>query len=186
VRRRVIAAAACLGLAACSTGAIPPPQATLDNIQAVRAAGVAPMRVGSFNPGPDISAQSDKSISVRAGVMAAPDGSFARYLGSTLEAELKGAGKLDPGASLTVTGVMTRSHVDSAMPNAHGSLGATFTLTRGGQVVFDKALLVEDTWPSAFMGAEAIPDAENHYLALYPKLVGKLLADPEFKAAARP
>lgn len=35
----------------------------------------------------------------------------------------------------------------------------------------------------AFTGAVAIPDALNHYSALYAALADKLFADPEFRAA---
>jgi len=173
-------------LGACAMQALPPPVATLDNIQALRAANIAPMKVGAFTPAPGAPTQMDQSITIRAGVQPAPEGSFARYLGDTIAVELTNAGKLDPGSTLVVSGVVTDTHVDSGLSGtAHAALGARFTLTRAGKVVFDKPLSVEANWESEFVGAVAIPDAVNHYTDLFQKLTGKLFADPDFGAATR-
>jgi hypothetical protein len=64
-------------------------------------------------------------------------------------------------------------------------LAASFTLSRDGHPVFTKTLSVESTWDFQFFADIAIPDAFNHYAGLFPALVGKLLADPDFRAAAR-
>jgi hypothetical protein len=176
--------AAVLALGGCAMGDLPPPQASLDNIQALRGAQIDSMAVGAFTPGPGRPSEMDRSVTVRAGNQAAPGGSFARYLGDTIGAELKGAGRLDPNATLVVSGVVTDTHVDSAMPTAHAALAAHFTLIRGGRVVFDKTLSVDSSWDSNFIGAVAIPDALNHYTGLYPALAAKLFADPDFVAAA--
>jgi hypothetical protein len=186
VRGGTIAALALAGagLAACAVAPVPPPTATLDNIQAIRGAGLAPLKVGDFTPGPGAPTQMDKTVTVRAGTQAAPAGSYAKLLGQTLEAELKGAGKLDPASSLVVSGVVTDTHVDSSMPDATARLAAHFTLKHNGAVAYDKTLDVSVTWKSTLLGAVAIPDAFNHYNALYPALVTKLVSDPQFRAAA--
>jgi hypothetical protein len=172
-------------LSGCAMEALPPPQATFGNIQAVRAGNFAAMRVGDFVAGPGAPTAMDKRIAVRAGVQAAPGGSYAKWLGETLAAELKGAGKLDPNAALVVSGVVTQTHVDSAMPNGNAQLEARFTLKKNGAVAFDKTLDARSTWTSGFIGAVAIPDAFNHYNALFAEIVTRLLSDPDFKAAAR-
>jgi hypothetical protein len=169
----------------CAVEALPPPQATLGSIQAIRAGGFSPMRVGEFVAAPGAPATMDKRITVRAGTQAAPSGSYARLLGETLEAELKGAGKFDPNAPLVVSGIVTQAHVDSAMPVATAALQARFTLKKNGAVAFEKTLDASSTWASNFIGAVAIPDAFNHYNALFAELVSRLLTDADFKAAAR-
>jgi hypothetical protein len=181
-----LAGAAALILVACAEPALPPPQASLDNIQTLRAADIAPVKIGAFSPAPGSPAMMDKSIIVRAGTQAAPEGSYAAYLADTLAAELKGAGRLDPNSSLVLSGMITDTHADAAMPMASARLAARFTLSRSGQTVFDKTLSVEAEWNSDFVGAVAIPDAFNHYSGLFPQLATKLFADPEFKAAAKP
>lgn len=182
--RALLLSLSLLPLGACALAPVPAPQATLSNIEAIRAGGVGPMQVGEFIPGPGSPTAMDRKITIRAGSQAPPDGSYAKLLGETLAAELRGAGKLDPHSTLVVSGIVTKTHVDSAMPDATAELEAHFILKRDGAAVFDKTLDVQSTWKSDFMGAVAIPDAFNHYNALFPEIVSKLLSDAEFKAAA--
>jgi hypothetical protein len=170
--------------AGCAMAPLPPAQATLDNIQAVRASHVAPMGVGAFTAAPGRPTEMDKSIAVRLGVVDAPGGSFAHYLGDTLAAQLKGAGRYDPVSTLTVSGVVTETHLES-QPKPGAAIAARFTLTRAGKVVFEKTLRADADWDWNYFADVAIPDAMNHYAGLFPALVGKLLADPDFQAAAQ-
>jgi hypothetical protein len=172
-----------ISLGACAMPPLPPPAPTASNVGLARASGIAPVAVGAFSTAPTLRGR-DQSISVRAGSMAVPGG-FAQYLGDTLTAELQAAGKLDAKSRITVSGILTDSHVDSAMPTGSGRLAATFVITRDGKEMFSKPFVVSAEWPSASMGAVAIPDAMNNYAALYPKLVAALLSDAEFKDAAR-
>lgn len=182
-------ALAALSLSACAMVPLEPPQASLDNIQALRSGDIAKLRVGTFVPAPGAPTAMDRRITLRASAsQAAPKtsgGSYAQSLGDTLAAELAGAGKLDKTSPLEISGVVTQSHVDSAMPRGHANLSARFTLRRVGALVFDKEFSAQAEWSSSFLGAVAIPDAFNHYLGLFPQLVGQLLADPGFRAAAR-
>ena len=177
--------AVALVLSGCATAQLSTPQASLDNIQAIRAASLPAMNVGAFTPGPGAPTDMDKAILIRAGADTAPEGSFATYLGDTLRAELKGAGKYDPASPLMVSGVITDTHLVSEVGAPNARLAARFTLSRGGRPVFTKELTVSDQWEFEYVGAVAIPDAFNHYAGLFPKLVGALLADPDFLAAVR-
>jgi len=184
---RLLGALAVLGcaasLAACATGALPPPEASLEGIQSIRSANLPAMGVAAFTASPGMPG---RTITVRAGTMDAPGGkTFADYLQDTLAAQLKGAGRLDPAAGVVIGGVLDQSHVDSAMSGASAWLGATFTVRRDGREIYRKALKVEDHWPGAFVGATAIPEAMNHYTQLYPKLVQALLDDPAFRTAVK-
>lgn len=179
------ASAAALLLSSCAMSALPPPAANFESIQAARTSNLPAMAIGDFTPGPGDPTAMDKRVTVRAGVQAAPGGSFAKYLGDTVAAQLKAAGKLDPASPLKLSAVVVDTHVDSALPKAHGSLAAHFTLTRDGKPVFDKVLSVESDWDSNLLGGIAIPDAFLHYNALFATLTTKLLSDPEFAAAAR-
>ena len=183
-----LAALSALSLAACAVAPLPPPTASLDNIQTLRRGEFAKVSVGAFTAGPGAPTAMDRRIIVRAGSQAAPktsNGSYAQFLGDTLAAELKGAGKLDASSPFVVSGVITQTHVDSAMPLARAALSARFTLTRSGAVAFEKEFSAEAEWKSSLIGAAAIPDAFNHYLGLFPELVSQLLADPDFRTAAK-
>jgi hypothetical protein len=174
--------AASLGGCAMEVGA---PQASLNGIQAVRQANIAPIALGAFVPGGSVSASDDRSTTVRAiNSIEAPGGSFAGFLKNTLMADLKGAGAYDPNAPLSLSAVLTRRMVDSTVGTGTASLAADFALTKGGKTVFDKTLRIDDSWDSSFVGVEAIPDATNHFTGLFEKLSLALLADPDFRAAA--
>jgi hypothetical protein len=176
---------AALSLAGSAVAPLSAPQPSMDNIQAIRAADLPAMNVGEFVPGPGRPTDMDKTIAARGGIDKAPEGSFAKYLADTLSVELKGAGKLDPNATLTVTGVITDTKLTSEIGTPTAKLAARFTLTRNGRQVFQKELSVSDTWDWQYFADIAIPDAFNHYAGLFPKLVGVLLSDPDFKAAAK-
>ena len=96
-----------------------------------------------------------------------------------------GRTRLDPQADRVLSAQLTRSELSTFGSNSRGALGARFRVTQKSAIIFEKQVTVEEEWPSAFLGAVAITDASNHYTGLYPKLWAALLADPEFRAAAR-
>jgi hypothetical protein len=176
-------AAACALLSACAV-ALTPHQQTFDNVRLLQGDTIPPMALGKFGLAEGKPASMDKSLGIRAESVKPPEGlTFSGYLRQTLEAELTGAGKLNPSAPIVISGDLTRSNVSTSGENSRGALGARFYVTRSGSKVFDKELVVDGEWPSSFFGAEAIPTAMNHYNGFYPKLVNKLLSDSEFRQA---
>jgi hypothetical protein len=171
-----------LATAGCSMG-LPQHAATLENIQAMRAAGIPNVGVGTFALAPGLPEGMDRSIGIRAVSVSSPDGSFSTYLRQTLITELTAGGKLDPASPIVIGGQLTESRIDAGLAEANAVLGANFTVTRDGKTVFSKAFEVHDAWKGDFLGAVAIPAAMDHYTALYSRLVGALLADGEFRAA---
>jgi hypothetical protein len=157
--------------------------ATMDNIQTIRAARIPNVAVGTFGPAPSLPAHADTAITFRADSLSAPSGSFSAYLRQTLITQLTASGRFDANSPIVISGLLTESNADTALDRPHAVLGAEFTVTRGGQQIFRKSLQVEDSWTGDFFGAVAIPDAMNHYTALYSKLVGVLMLDPGFRAA---
>ena len=172
--------------ASCAMAPLPVPQASIDNLQAIRAAGIAPVKLGDFTLGPALSEANDKSIGIRAMIVAAPGGSFTGYLRDTLASELRAGGKLDLNSTIVVSGELTTSRIDSGMSAPNAVLGAIFVVTRDGNEVYRKPLEVNAHWTGDFIGGIAIPEAERQYTALYAKLVGEFLSDSDFKVAAKP
>lgn len=161
------------------------PQVSLDVMQKLRGDDLPSMRVGAFVPASSLPPSADKSVAIRGLILTPPEGgSFAAYLGKTLEVDLRSSGKLDPNSTLVVQGLLTDRQVDAGISDGSALLTARFSLLRDGKVVFDKELSVHSEWSSSFVGAEAIPEAANQYGALYDKLVLALLSDADFKAAA--
>ncbi len=172
-------------LGACATQ-LPSPTLTFDNVQRLRTSGVPPLALGDFTRAPELSEASDRSIAIRADSLQPPQGStFSAYLHDVVAAELAGAGLLDPASARTLSAQLTRSEVTTFGARSWGTVGARFRLSNGQFAAYDKEIIVDEEWASAFMGVEAIPDAMNHYTGLYAKLFAALVADPEFRAATQ-
>jgi hypothetical protein len=158
--------------------------ATLATIERLRAANLAPANVGNFQLAAGKPASMDTSLSGLRGTPLSPaKGSFAQLLKDTLVLELRSAGLFDAASRRVIEGQLTDSMVDAAISTGKARLAARFSVTSGGNKVFDKELAVEASWPSSFVGAVAVPEAINQYGALYKALVAKLVDDPDFRRA---
>lgn len=167
------------------TSVMPPPMASGEHAQALRAANLAPSTVGTFKLAVGRPASMDTELSggLRGSNVSAPSGSYSQHLKDTLKAELQSAGLLDLQSKLVIEGQLTDSKVDAAIGTGTSRLAARFQVLREGTVLFDKELSVEDSWESSFAGAVALPRAIERYSASYKALVGKLLNDVEFRRA---
>lgn len=184
-RTRIALAAILVALlgSGCSSVPMGQPQASIENIQALKTAGIIPVRVAPFALVSDKDPAIDLSVGIRAATLAAPQGSFARYLQETLETELRAAALLDAGGGAEIEGLLVDRQVDSAIGEGRASLTARFIVRRRGQLAYAKEIKVASTWESSFVGAVAIPAAINEFTALFRKMVGQLLVDPEFRIA---
>ena len=182
--KRTAALALLVPVLGCTT-VMPPPMASGENSQVLKAANLAPSAVGTFKLAPGRPAQMDKELSggLRGGNIGAPSGSYSQHLKETLKAELQSAGLLDLQSKYVIEGQLMDSMVDAAIGTGKARLAARFQVLREGQLLFDKEVSIEDSWDSSFMGAVAIPRAIERYGASYRALVGKLLNDSEFRRA---
>lgn len=176
-----------LAVGACASGPIGKYQPSLDNLIVLRGEQFGNIRVGEVGRAPGLAAAADRSVSVRGHTLSSPEGnSFAQYLRAAISTEFKAAAKLDPDSPVVVSGELSRNELHGAGTSvAKAALGARINVTRSGVVAYDRPIVVETEWPSAFMGAIAVPDAINHYAELYRLFVSRLLADPDFAAATR-
>lgn len=165
----------------CASVKMPEPTASMGNLEKLRAANMVPAKAGNFKSSTP-SLDSDLS-GLRGSSLHAASGSFSQQLKSEIIVELKSAGLYDEASKVTIEGLLTDSKVDAAIGTGTARLAARFTVDRDEKRVFDKELSVESSWESSFVGAVAIPEAINHYSALYKALVGKLFEDSEFLAA---
>lgn len=179
-----MALAGLLGLAGCTTQ-LPVPMASTANRQSLRSANLVPTTVGTFKLAAGLPPALDTELSsgLRGGNVTAPSGSYAKHLKETLMAELQSAGLLDMASKAVVEGQLTQSTVDAAIGTGTARLAARFQVLRDGQLLFDKELAIDDSWDSSFVGAVAVPLAIEHYGGLYRSLVGKLVADHDFRRA---
>lgn len=173
-----------MALTGCVQMTLGPPQATLQNIELIKKPEIQPAGVGDFGLAPGKDAAINANVSIRGSTLS-PDGGarFSDYLKEAVTAELKAAGKYDAVSALSIKGLLTETQVDAPMGTGTATLGAQFMLTRAGTVVYDRAHRVNATWPSAFVGAEAIPTAVHEFTSLFKKLIASLFGDKDFQAA---
>jgi hypothetical protein len=182
--RSWLMAATWLLLGGCAQIPLGQPMASFENIEKGRVSATAPVAVGVFRIAPGVNPEIDAGLSVRSNAVVSPiEGSFAQYLKHTLVTDLQAAGLYDAAASTEISGLLTESMLDVPMDTGQASLGARFVVVRMGKTVYEKELKVRASWPSSFVGMEAIPAGINQYTSLYHTLVGKLLDDPDYQAA---
>jgi hypothetical protein len=171
-------------LTGCANMKMGAPVAGIDNTAKLRSSALAPANVGAFTPAPGKIASMDRGTSVRGNPLSSSvEESFTQYLRENVKVELAAAGLYDVKSDTVITGTLTDSELDAAMGTGTGSLAARFVVTRDGKVRYDRALKVQSSWESSFMGAVAIPAAGREYEGLYRKLVTALLDDSEFRTA---
>lgn len=173
-----------LFLSGCSTLLVDKYSFAPENIQTLKDAGSAKMRLGDFkaaSPGVET-----EGIGMRGARIAAPSGSFANYLREALEQEFAMAGRLAPDARTEVSGVVVK-HVFNAngISQGVGELAARITVRRDGASTFDKEVVAKTTWESSFAGAVAIPKAMTEYPKLVREFIRVLYSDPDFINATK-
>lgn len=159
--------------------------ASLDSVQKLKDGGIQAVKVGTFQPAPGLS--TDKAISVRGNSVASPyDNSYAVYLAQALTQELSLAGRLNPDAQIEVSGVLQKNDLNvPPIGSGSGDIAARFIVTRSGAVRYDQVKSIHEEWDSSFVGAIAIPRAQEKYPVMVQKLLAELCADPAFIEALK-
>lgn len=175
--------AAALVLSACAIKA-PLYQASIDNVEAIKRVPNK-MAVGAFKVQPGIEGAS--SIGLRGNPMASPVGSdYAAYLAEALKQELTLAGKLDATSRIEIGGVVLKNDIAAAgISTNSGEMQVRFTVMRDGQTRYDRTLAATLSWESSFVGAIAVPKAQENYPRIVQKLIGTLWADADFQNAIK-
>jgi hypothetical protein len=164
----------------------PPYQASIDNVEALKKSGARMVALGSFTVQPG--APGGASISLRGNPMNSSVGSdYAAYLGEALKQELVLAGKLDPKSDVEIGGTLMKNDIAAAgISTNSGEIEARFVVRRAGAVRYDAVKRADASWESSFVGAIAVPKAQQQYPVLVAQLLNKLLSDAQFIAALRP
>lgn len=162
----------------------PPYAASVDNAERLKRIGT-PIAVGEFNS--PAGATGAASIGLRGASMESPvGGQYAGYLAEALRRELALAGLLDRAAQVRIDGLLVKNDISAAgISTNSGEIEARFTVLRGGVKKFDKQIRAELEWDSSFVGAIAVPKAQQQYPLLVQKLLSTLFADADFAAALK-
>ena len=88
--------------------------------------------------------------------------------------------------AIEVSGVLTRNEINAGgISTNDGVLEALFIVKRDGVVRYNKSKRTNASWESSFVGAIAIPKAQQQYPLLVQSLLGQLIGDAEFQAAVK-
>jgi len=160
-------------------------QPSLDNVDAIKKSVPAPVALGSFSV--QAGATGASQISLRGSPMAsAVGGDYAAYLADALRQELVLANKLDPKSTFEISGTLVKNDIAAGgLATNSGEIEARFVVKRSGVVRYEAVKRAEASWESSFVGAIAIPKAQQQYPLLVQKLLSALLSDPQFLAALR-
>lgn len=159
--------------------------ASIDNVETLKAASVHAAKVGKFESNKDKG--NANPISIRGSGLTSPyENSYATYLEEAIKQELTLAGKMDPSSDIEISGVLQKNDIDaSGFSSATGDIEARFVVKRGGAARYEQVKAVHYEWESSFVGAIAIPRAQQEYPKLVQKLLAMLYADQEFLKAIK-
>lgn len=177
-------AVACALLSGCAINA-PAYQPSIGNVEQLKKSAPAPVNVGSFSVRPGI--EGAGSISLRGNPMASPiGGDYAAYLADALRKDLMLAGKLDPKSGIEISGQLLKNDIAAGgFSTNSGEIEARFVVRRDNLERYNVVHRATDTWESSFVGAVAIPKAQQQYPVLVQKLLGLLFGDAQFQAAIK-
>ena len=99
---------------------------------------------------------------------------------------LRVSGRLDPAASLTLSGLLTHNQVGENFDTGGATLGAIFILRRDGVELWRGQVRVSRPFNSSVLGAIAYLEADRAYGALYGELAQALMQEPGLRAALSP
>lgn len=160
-------------------------QPSIANVEQLKKLDPPPIKVGAFQVKPG--AEGGSSISLRGNPMQSPvGGDYAAYLADALRQELVLAGKFKPDAGIDVRGELLKNDIAAGgFSTNSGEIEARFIVLRGNEERYNNVLRASDSWESSFIGAVAIPKAQQQYPALVQKLLAALFDGARFQAAIR-
>lgn len=151
--------------------------------QGLQAARVQPAKIGEFTAA---ATAENKSIALRASTMEPAQGTYAQYLADAIKTELELVKLYSATSNTEISGVLLRNEMNTGLAvTGNGTIQAQLVVRRDGAVRFDKTKTATTEWDSNFIGAIAIPRAQQEYSRLVQKLVSDFFSDPDFVAALK-
>ena len=122
------------------------------------------------------------SVSIRGTSLTSPyNKDLIHYIQMALQSELEKAGLLSADGKRKLSAVIEENDIDTSnFSTGKGKIKATFKVSSGDKVVYDKSVSSILEWESSFIGAIAIPGAAESYPKLVTGLLQKLYSDPDF------
>jgi hypothetical protein len=110
--------------------------------------------------------------------------SYADYLEAAIKEQLLQSGLYEESSTIEISGELLENKVSVASFSiGTANISARFIVKNSENIRFNKIVAIEHQWPSSFVGAIAIPNAQNNYPLAVQKLINKLMSDSEFISA---
>lgn len=121
-------------------------------------------------------------VSIRGSSMVSTfNNSYAKYLEVALREQLQQANLYDSSSAISIAGELLTNKVNAAgFSVGTAEISARFEVLNSDKVIFDKVVTIAHEWDSSFVGAIAIPNAQNNYPIAIQKLISKLMTDQDF------
>jgi len=129
--------------------------------------------------------ESLNTISLRGSPMVSSfNGSYGQYLRNALKEQLLQAEIYGENSNVKIEGVLLENTVSAAgFSIGKANLAAIFSVKREGVEIYSGTHEIYHEWPSSFVGAVAIPNAQNNYPIAVQKLIKSFLLDPKLVLA---
>jgi len=175
--KRIFLILSILFVSGCTSFA-PPYQPDFELVNKLKSMDIPAMKTGKFTE----QNESVNKITIRGGPMVSPhDKSYAKYLEKALEEELKQSELWDKSSNIVISGTLLVNELDgSGISVGESDISANFVVTKNSTRIYDKTHTIHHEWESSFVGAVAIPAAQNNYPVSIQKLLVKFLSDEEF------
>ncbi len=165
----------------CSSVA-PQYQSDFSLINDLKEMNIPPLKSGTF-----LDHESVNSITLRGGAMTSPfNNSYAEYLKKALEEDLKQSGHWDSHSKIIISGELVKNELDaSGFSIGESDITAKFIVSKDNDIIYDKTHSIHHEWESSFVGAIAIPNAQNNYPVSIQKLLRKFFSDGDLLAVLK-
>ena len=122
-----------------------------------------------------------EKISIRGGKMKSPyKNSYVAYLKEALEIQLKYSNIWDENSLLKIDAVFLNNKLDaSGVDIGIIELSAEFSIYESNKKVYQNTHVISHQWSSSFVGAIAIPAAQQNYQVAIHKLLNDFLLSNE-------
>jgi hypothetical protein len=159
---------------------------SLTNVQSLRSVADVGANVGTFTV-KDGDESRVNNIKLRGSTLTSPYGSFASYIEAAVREELNDAAILQNSSPKTITGMLLKNSLDAnGFSMGSADIEVQFTVTdQSNRILYQKIHSANHEWPSSFVGAVAIPAAQQNYHQTVQKLLANLFADKEFITAIK-
>ncbi len=155
------------------------------NIGQMKMANIRPLAVTKVTADPALGSNNE-SIGLRGSPLRPANGSYSAYLEDAIKSEFQAAGLLDPSSATQLSGVLIKNDVNvGGFSTGDSIIEAKITVTKAGNVVFDKVKTATLQFESSFLGAIAIAKGRDMYAPTVQKFIESLISDQDFISALK-